>query len=859
MKKRILPLLLLEICSLTFAATQYINKEVVSVQGKADPFVEVRIYSNKKKIKEVESNDEGMWIATDIPVSVGDNEVYAKAYDRFGNESKFSKKIQITVDMTPPKVLKFKTNRNKYKAGDVMRITAMLSEDTVSAVCTMPDGSELILNKRSGKKFSEEWDIPEDVADSQYTLSLVATDRASNITEGYSNSFRIINAIGEITIKSPSENSIVYGDTIDVKGIANGASEVAIGNNRMQVPADGSFQLAATGLKPAKNQIRVSAFYNGKSVNKDVSVIRLLTFPDIQSHPYRKEIEYLATVGYLYAYGNTNFFSPQLPMSRAEVITTLVQDIASSYAVYDSNSGGFIDVPSNYWANNNIAIAAQNRLIIGYPDKTFKPQQTITRAEMATFMVRFAGIPVNAAGSASFTDVNRNSWAFGYINAFVASGLMPPSWQQSQFFQPKRPVTRAEVAYILARVAVVQSKITTVLGLSPEFPTYSAVSSYGQFSQSQAAGTHGLSPMQLAQSQQQYSNFAPANKYNSYSASALGVQTAVGGATAGGLSPMQQAQAYQVPQTVQTATAYSKPPVVGGYQVPQGFGRAQSVYSVEVFPKRAQPTDELNVILFLIENIQSAYMLGVNQEKITFKKSESNKYVAAYRLPDNTPAGSYFFDIYVREVGGQMNTVKTETIQVLAKSSTSLTSPAPYTAPSSGLIYPESFSSSVPTYTAPKAVNESISVKSTPQISYSGGKLTRAKMLALLGEAGMLRKVQVRGAVADDVSKTHPQAGYIKYAIINEIVPNLKPGRFYPENGVSKAFAATVLVKRSKSKMNYTKAKTAPFSDVAVSHWASAHINTLKINGVVSGTNFAPDSKISEQEFRSWLARVRKL
>lgn len=87
-------------------------------------------------------------------------------------------------------------------------------------------------------------------------------------------------------------------------------------------------------------------------------------------------------------------FKPNLPVSRAEMATMVVKGLNLD-DTYTSASNIFKDVPSNHWANKTIAKAVQNGLMAGYPNDMFKPNQSISRAEAYTIMAKGINCPMD--------------------------------------------------------------------------------------------------------------------------------------------------------------------------------------------------------------------------------------------------------------------------------------------------------------------------------------------------------------------------------------------------------------------------------------------------------------------------------
>lgn len=109
----------------------------------------------------------------------------------------------------------------------------------------------------------------------------------------------------------------------------------------------------------------------------------------------------------------------------------------------------FTDVPESYWAAAHIQRAADKGLISGYADGSFRPGNSVTRAQFVTMLWRMAGKPA-ASGAAPFADtVNLNgdfkaaiAWASenGYVNGVTATA-----------FKPNNTITRQQAMAILFR------------------------------------------------------------------------------------------------------------------------------------------------------------------------------------------------------------------------------------------------------------------------------------------------------------------------------------------------------------------------------------------------------------------------
>ncbi len=110
----------------------------------------------------------------------------------------------------------------------------------------------------------------------------------------------------------------------------------------------------------------------------------------------------------------------------------------------------FPDVPDGFWASCDINKLTENNVIAGYPDRTFKPNLPVSRAEFASMAVK--GFNLNedmTCPQTHFKDVPKSHWANKVINKSVAEGLM--TGYPNNMFKPNHPVSRAEALTILSK------------------------------------------------------------------------------------------------------------------------------------------------------------------------------------------------------------------------------------------------------------------------------------------------------------------------------------------------------------------------------------------------------------------------
>ena len=114
----------------------------------------------------------------------------------------------------------------------------------------------------------------------------------------------------------------------------------------------------------------------------------------------------------------------------------------------DINIGqiNFIDLSTNYWANDAITNMAKSGIINGYEDETFRPENAVTREEFATLIARTFYLDLPVGSVPTFYDVQPDHWSYQYIEASkdFLTGYYPPSGKA--FFSPEMNTTREDVA-----------------------------------------------------------------------------------------------------------------------------------------------------------------------------------------------------------------------------------------------------------------------------------------------------------------------------------------------------------------------------------------------------------------------------
>lgn len=118
-------------------------------------------------------------------------------------------------------------------------------------------------------------------------------------------------------------------------------------------------------------------------------------------------------------------------------------------AIFADTSVQLSDI-EGHWAKADILRGVRIGFIRGYPDGTFRPNQSVTRAEFAAMLARALQLPLPQGAAPGFADDGEiPEWAVPYAAAAARAGWF--TGDEEGRFRANAPVTRAEMAAVLVR------------------------------------------------------------------------------------------------------------------------------------------------------------------------------------------------------------------------------------------------------------------------------------------------------------------------------------------------------------------------------------------------------------------------
>lgn len=174
-----------------------------------------------------------------------------------------------------------------------------------------------------------------------------------------------------------------------------------------------------------------------------------LPFTDVTNHWAYSAIKRVYTRGWMVGMDEKTF-APDQQLSRA-MLAVILYAMAGEPAV--TGESPFTDVPAGCWYTDAIVWAAQNGIVCGFGDGTFRPNEAVTRAQAAVMLygyAAFTGADVTArADLSAYSDAGQiPAWAMDAMQWANVRRLIVG--RDSSHLAPNGGATRAEMAAILS-------------------------------------------------------------------------------------------------------------------------------------------------------------------------------------------------------------------------------------------------------------------------------------------------------------------------------------------------------------------------------------------------------------------------
>ncbi len=159
------------------------------------------------------------------------------------------------------------------------------------------------------------------------------------------------------------------------------------------------------------------------------------------NHSAYPAVQYLVEKNIIKGYDN-NVFLPDRGLTRAEALKIILLSANKPIANF-TQSTNFTDLPTDHWAYPFVSYGVENNIVKGYEDNTFRPDQSITRAEGIKILFSAFSMAPDANPGQVYSDVPPDQWFYPYASTLMKKKL----WQDdSPLFEPNRVMSRQDIA-----------------------------------------------------------------------------------------------------------------------------------------------------------------------------------------------------------------------------------------------------------------------------------------------------------------------------------------------------------------------------------------------------------------------------
>jgi tripartite motif-containing protein 71 len=143
-----------------------------------------------------------------------------------------------------------------------------------------------------------------------------------------------------------------------------------------------------------------------------------------------------------------------------------IPNVSTSVSVTYTKSESHASVAVGHWAEASIKQAVSSGIVSGYPDGTFKPNDSVTRAEFAVMLINTLK-PQGEGAALTFTDTAKiGTWAQKAVAQAVKAGII--KGYEDGSFRPDAEITRAEMAVMLANALGLPIEANAAIGFADD-------------------------------------------------------------------------------------------------------------------------------------------------------------------------------------------------------------------------------------------------------------------------------------------------------------------------------------------------------------------------------------------------------
>ena len=253
-----------------------------------------------------------------------------------------------------------------------------------------------------------------------------------------------------------------YTVTIPASGVkdSSGNALAAAYSYSLTVQNDTSTANAPQGLKVVSNKgfahiswtsitdSNLSSYNVYRKIKGDTTLAKINTAAILEAQYQDKNI----AIGTTYVYAVTWLDKTAKESAKSSELEVNIEKSA--------NESGFADVPDTAWYKDHVIQLTTSKIVSGYVDGSFRPNNNVSRGEFAKMMCLAMGWTLENPSSPSFTDVPKDHWAYSYIETAKSKQVI--AGYEDNTFKPGKSITRAEIAKIASETLGLPSGTSTL-------------------------------------------------------------------------------------------------------------------------------------------------------------------------------------------------------------------------------------------------------------------------------------------------------------------------------------------------------------------------------------------------------------
>ncbi|MBE9128444.1 MULTISPECIES: S-layer homology domain-containing protein [unclassified Coleofasciculus] len=243
-----------------------------------------------------------------------------------------------------------------------------------------------------------------------------------------------------------------------------GSTQDPAGNilqNNGKVDLQNGTSLTLVSVGNLLNPARISGSIDLRSAQVLVPALGPVQFRDLTGHWAGAFIRGLVDKGLISGFPDGTF-KPEESITRAQYAAIIAKAFDLPRQV-GASTGSFRDIPSDFWASAAIQKAGTMGFISGFPDNTFRPQQNLTRTQALVSLINGLGLTGGNSNILQFYRDRAQIPSYATDPISTATGRrMVVNYPQTDVIEPMRAISRAEVAVLIYQALVSAGKAEAI-------------------------------------------------------------------------------------------------------------------------------------------------------------------------------------------------------------------------------------------------------------------------------------------------------------------------------------------------------------------------------------------------------------